>query len=444
MAEAAPNPSMPEGNASAARGAVMPPLARVPAVLKLDPAPPGVSVGLPIIDVPPTVEPLGFDEPIAEIRLPDPARRPVRRRFLPPPPPPAANGHDRRAPDYRDGRHEHQRVPHRDPLPAADYTPDRGERQVGAAKPSSSEAPRQSVWGWRRPLLTGAGVAAALALAVAVEIGANGDWLARLRAAMPQRAAAAPPAAVIGVPRTEQERRIVDYATRAKAGDANAQVALAVLYAKGDGVPQDYATAASWFRRAAEKGIGRAQYDLGVLYERGRGVPLDYNQAVAWYRKAAEQNHPLAQYNLAVAFTKGEGVHRDATEAAVWYHRAASQGVVAAMVNLAILYERGEGVDRSTVDAYAWYRTAAKRGNAAASQRAGELLKAFSLLEQSQAEAKSADIAASIRDAIGDRARIAARSAIATPTGASEPAAKSSLEGDKRAPAAESSGTDNP
>ena len=142
----------------------------------------------------------------------------------------------------------------------------------------------------------------------------------------------------------EPAQLVAEYLARAKAGDVQAQLDLAILYAKGEGVPQDYATAATWFRAAGEKGNPRAQYDLGVLYERGRGVQADPAEAVAWYRKAAENNFALAQYNLAVAYTKGQGTAQDDAEAARWYRRAAQQGVIPAMVNLAILYERGEGV----------------------------------------------------------------------------------------------------
>src|SRR5262249_4141552 len=78
------------------------------------------------------------------------------------------------------------------------------------------------------------------------------------------------------------------------AGRPEAELQLAILYAKGEGVTQDYATAATWFRAAAEQGLPRAQYDLGVLYDRGRGVTADPTQATNWYRKAAEGKYPLA------------------------------------------------------------------------------------------------------------------------------------------------------
>jgi uncharacterized protein len=31
------------------------------------------------------------------------------------------------------------------------------------------------------------------------------------------------------------------------------------------------------------------------MYDKGRGVPQDYATAVSWYRKAAEQDYALAQ-----------------------------------------------------------------------------------------------------------------------------------------------------
>jgi TPR repeat protein len=60
------------------------------------------------------------------------------------------------------------------------------------------------------------------------------------------------------------------------------------LYEDGHGVPQDYAAAAAWYRRAAEQGSVGAQYRIGRLYQYGLGVPKDYAQAMAWYREAAE------------------------------------------------------------------------------------------------------------------------------------------------------------
>lgn len=59
-----------------------------------------------------------------------------------------------------------------------------------------------------------------------------------------------------------------------------------------------YDEAASWYRKAAEKGSAAAQYSLGVMYSNGRGVPKDDAQAVVWYRKAAEQGLDAARAEL--------------------------------------------------------------------------------------------------------------------------------------------------
>ena len=62
------------------------------------------------------------------------------------------------------------------------------------------------------------------------------------------------------------------------------------LYYKGQGVPQDDAQAATWFRKAAEQGDAGAQYNLGGLYFWGRGVPQDYAEAYFWLDVAVAGN----------------------------------------------------------------------------------------------------------------------------------------------------------
>jgi len=186
------------------------------------------------------------------------------------------------------------------------------------------------------------------------------------------------------------------YIARAKAGDAAAQYDVGVLYAKGDGLVQDYASAASWFRAAAAQGNITAEYNLGVLYARGLGVAADQTEALNWYRSAADQNQPSAQFNLALAYAEGDGTTQDFAAAARWYQRAAEQGVAPAMVNLAILYEQGSGVDRSPIDAYAWYSAAGERGDAAAEQRAGELFDQFSDKDKARAQGLAATIGATL------------------------------------------------
>jgi hypothetical protein len=190
--------------------------------------------------------------------------------------------------------------------------------------------------------------------------------------------------------------RAADYLDRARAGDPLAQYDVAVLYARGDGLVQDFPSAAAWFREAASAGYVAAQFDLAVSYERGLGVGQDMSKAIAWYRRAAEENYPAAQYNLAIAYAEGRGTPRDAAAAARWYYQAAAHGLVPAMVNFAILYENGAGVERSLPDAYAWYRAAARAGDAAAALRARELFQEFTGTEKGAAVMLAAALAGKI------------------------------------------------
>jgi uncharacterized protein len=52
-------------------------------------------------------------------------------------------------------------------------------------------------------------------------------------------------------------------------------------------VPQDYAQALIWYRKAAEQGDARAQFGLGLMYADGHGVPQDYVRAHMWFNIAA-------------------------------------------------------------------------------------------------------------------------------------------------------------
>jgi TPR repeat protein len=170
-------------------------------------------------------------------------------------------------------------------------------------------------------------------------------------------------------------------------GDAFAQVSLGSLYEQGRGVPQNYAEAVKWYRKAAEQGDAEsnaacgfpspcfflatayetAQFSLGSLYEQGRGVPQNYAEAVKWYRKAAKRGYAAAQCNLALMYDQGKGVPQNYTEAAKWYRKAADRGagiadpevVATAQVSLASMYEHGQGVPQDYVQAHMWYNLAA-------------------------------------------------------------------------------------
>jgi hypothetical protein len=88
-------------------------------------------------------------------------------------------------------------------------------------------------------------------------------------------------------------------------------------------VPQDYAQAVLWWRKASEQGNAEAQQYLGTMYHRGQGVPQDYAQAALWWRKAAEQGDAEAQEKLGLSCSEGQGVPQDYAEAYFWLDLAA-------------------------------------------------------------------------------------------------------------------------
>jgi hypothetical protein len=209
---------------------------------------------------------------------------------------------------------------------------------------------------------------------------------------------------------------------RALTGHAPSQADLGVRYMAGNGVPQDKAKAAAWWRKAADRGEYRARFWLGTACERGDGVAKDdwkavnlwqrshaagwppatekflsladeyrakaeegdasaqffmgvhfengyggaQNPALAveWYRKAAEQGHPGAQAFLGYALLAGEGTEKNAGEAVGWFRKAAEQGNPEGQQNLGRCLFYGEGCEENREEAVAWYRKSAEQGEA--------------------------------------------------------------------------------
>ena len=60
----------------------------------------------------------------------------------------------------------------------------------------------------------------------------------------------------------------------------------------------DYVQAERLYRSLAEQGDPKAQYFLGVMYANGQGVPQDYKKAMTWIGKAAVQGDAGAQRYL--------------------------------------------------------------------------------------------------------------------------------------------------
>ena len=60
----------------------------------------------------------------------------------------------------------------------------------------------------------------------------------------------------------------------------------------------DFATALRQWTPLAKQGDAVAQFNLGLMYRNGNGVPQDYKTAAKWYKIAAEQEDADAQSSL--------------------------------------------------------------------------------------------------------------------------------------------------
>lgn len=124
-----------------------------------------------------------------------------------------------------------------------------------------------------------------------------------------------------------------------KAADANistAMIRLGRMFSEGQGVPQDYALAATWFSRAAAAGSGPAMVELSALYSRAGG-PGHFNLARDVLEKAVRSGDIRASIALAKLYiARGE---RSLAEAAL--RKPAEAGDADAALQLAEFYLGG-------------------------------------------------------------------------------------------------------
>jgi TPR repeat protein len=122
-----------------------------------------------------------------------------------------------------------------------------------------------------------------------------------------------------------------------------AQWRLGELYEFGRGVPQNDATAAHWYGKAAEAGNMQAQACLALLLESGRGCDRDDVEAARWHLRAAENGHALAQYCVAKCFNEGRGVDLDRIVGLKWLRKSAAAGFRPALDELRDLCDDDSG-----------------------------------------------------------------------------------------------------
>ena len=186
----------------------------------------------------------------------------------------------------------------------------------------------------------------------------------------------------------------------AERGDPKAMDVLGDMYAKGQGVRENYAEAAKWYRRSADVGYSEAFASMGMLslvkalglagndesavrFARDESKKSEFvsllsslmrfpekiqirnhqeiNESVKWFRKGAEQGHdPNSQFMLALLTGGGVGVQKDPVRAAELMRLAATKEPVAQAL-MGIYYVTGRGVEQDPVEGARRLREAAEK-----------------------------------------------------------------------------------
>lgn len=141
----------------------------------------------------------------------------------------------------------------------------------------------------------------------------------------------------------------------------------------------------------AEKGEAAAQVELASIYQRGEGVVKDSETALKWLRQAAEQGHSEAQMMLGGIYVAGKGVKKDSLEASKWFIMSAQQGNPAAQCQAARMHMTGAGVTKDDVEAYKWANVAAGQGDSAAKKIRVFLEQRMTRLQISDGQARTRD-----------------------------------------------------
>ena len=129
--------------------------------------------------------------------------------------------------------------------------------------------------------------------------------------------------AILAIQEAVQGTDVNRILNRADAGDSIAQYEMALRYADGEGVPQNYQDAMAWFAKAAANGNDNAQWKLGLGYTKGIGVPHDERKAMVWFKRAANHGDIRAQSALSDLYLSGRDVPRDYVRAYTWASIAA-------------------------------------------------------------------------------------------------------------------------
>lgn len=108
-------------------------------------------------------------------------------------------------------------------------------------------------------------------------------------------------------------------------------------------------------------------FNLAVLCAKGKGVPQDMDRALMWYTRAGECGHAPAQARLGYLHCGNDGVTKDRVTAFVWLTLASQHGAGNALTALEPLVEQMSSEEKQEGQ----HRLAAFRGQRAMDAAAG-------------------------------------------------------------------------
>jgi tetratricopeptide (TPR) repeat protein len=160
--------------------------------------------------------------------------------------------------------------------------------------------------------------------------------------------------------------------TRAKNGDTQAQIALAIRLRDGKGIAKNDVEAMQWAHKAADAGNADAQDFVGFAYLRGAVVKRNTALALAYFKEAADESAQAA-FNLGQCYYGAQGTEQDCAKGLEWWEKAAAKSHGRAAAAAAMAFQAGEGVPRDPAKARSLAERAAELGNAGGLVFLGEL-----------------------------------------------------------------------
>ena len=146
----------------------------------------------------------------------------------------------------------------------------------------------------------------------------------------------------------------------AKAGDAEAKMAVAEAFELGQGTKVSAVDAAKWYREAALAGNLDAQFRLAKLVSSGaKGLKADKVAAARLLQAAAQKGHAPSENLYGTVLENGDGVPKDLKAASEMFHKAAEHGFAEGQNNYGVMLLRGLGVERNLDEAFGWFKKSA-------------------------------------------------------------------------------------